>query len=150
LKNYFAKSKVKNMKHTKSYIACLFILTTVVFYCYAGVMLQPDCWAELQNVSRFHELYSETNIPPKIISDCSYHFPRRRLLWAVTDGTNYVMQHEYYDYADFGNKNLATNYSICVFSLGHEDEGACADYSQSFKDYETFVHSCHGYLGGRD
>ncbi len=90
----------------------IFVIAMAAFYCYAQTVLLPrDCWLALQKVSNFRELYSETNIPPEIISDCAAQFPHRRLLWAVTDGKYYVMHHEY---VDFG-----TNYSIYIDTTNH-------------------------------
>ena len=127
-----------HMKHTRIF---LFIIAMAAFYCYAeSVILPRDCWQALQKASNFRELYSETNIPPEIISDCAAQFPHRRLLWAVTDGKYYVMHHEY---VDFG-----TNYSIYIDTTNH-DRVSCG-YTYSFKDYKTFVQSCHGFLGNGD
>jgi hypothetical protein len=128
------------MKHAR---ALLFIIMTAAFCCYAGTVFLPrDCWQALQKVSSFHELNSETNIPPEIISDCASQFPHRRLLWAVTDGKYYVMHHEYiYD----SGVSFSTNYSIYIDTTNHDR--ASAGYTYSFKDYKTFVQSCHGFLG---
>jgi hypothetical protein len=62
------------------------------------------------------------------------------LLWAVTDGKYYVMHHEYVD--------SGTNYSIYIDTMNH-DRVSCG-YTYSFKDYQTFVQSCHGFLGNGD
>jgi hypothetical protein len=127
------------MKH---YIATLFAMTAVIAFCHAGTaILPPDYWKAMQDVSHFHALQSETNLPPEISSACADAYPQRRLLWAVTDGRYYVLHHEYVP-TGFTH----TNYSVWVATLDHP-KGPRAGYTEPFKDYKTFVSQCHGFLG---
>jgi len=129
----------------RRFCICLFVFTTIALFCYAGsVALPKDYWKAMQDVSRFHELQSETNIPPVIMSGCACRFPHRRLLWAVTDGKYYVLHHEYV--VEIGN--MLTKYSIYVDMTNHD--GVYCGYAHSFKDYQTFVRSCDGMLGNAD
>ena len=123
----------------KRIIGILFVLA-VASLCYAGtVILPPKYWKAMQDVSHFHAIQSETNLPPIILSACAEAFPQRKLLWAVTDDHYYVLHHLWvYE----GH----TNYSVWVATIDHP-KGPRAGYTEPFKDYKAFVSQCHGFLG---
>ena len=74
----------------------------------------------LRDVSRFREIHAATNLPRTVFSSCAYDrgrlaergqkwqvsdvitdntLPRKRLIWAVTDGDYYVVHYERGGYA---------------------------------------------------
>jgi hypothetical protein len=77
--------------------------------------LRPEDRRILQDKSRFHEIHSTTNLPAQVVSFCADEngrmadpgkkwevsdfitdatLPRRRLIWAATDGEYYVVHYE--------------------------------------------------------
>src|SRR5262245_33597568 len=77
--------------------------------------LRPEDRRVLQDASRFHEIHSTTNLPPQVVSLCADEngriaepgnkweatdyitnakLPRRRLIWAASDGDYCVVHYE--------------------------------------------------------
>jgi hypothetical protein len=82
--------------------------------------LRPEDRRILQDRAHFHEIHSTTNLPAQVVSLCADQngkiaepgkkweatdyitdatLPRRRLIWAATDGDYYVVHYESGGYA---------------------------------------------------
>lgn len=95
----------------------VFLITLVSQYASSAdiTKLRPEDRRVLQGESRFHEIHSTTNLPPQIISLCADgngriaepgkkweatdvitddKLPRKRLIWAASDGDYYVVHYE--------------------------------------------------------
>jgi hypothetical protein len=99
------------------------ILLTVAIqgFCFADVTKLPsDVQKALRDVLRFREIHAATNLPPAVFALCADSggrlaepgqkwevtdfitddkLPRKRLVWAVTDGDYYVVHYERGGYA---------------------------------------------------
>jgi len=96
---------------------CYFVAILVFpVLCHAAVTRLPDGYREaLQKVSRFKELRAITNLPRSVVALCAdengklaapagkwqagdvitdNRLPRKRLIWAATDGEWYVVHYE--------------------------------------------------------
>ena len=95
---------------------CLIAVMALQSYCFAEVTKLPaDDQKVLRDISRFHQIPAATNLPPTVFSLCADDrgrlaepgqkwqvtdlitgdtLPRKRLIWAVTDGDYYVVHYE--------------------------------------------------------
>jgi hypothetical protein len=102
-----------NMKRLSLFII---LAAAIQSCCLADVTnLPPDDQKVLSDVSRFHEVHAATNLPPTVFALCAdFHgrlaepgqkwevtdfitddkLPRKRLIWAFTDGDYYVVHYE--------------------------------------------------------
>ena len=102
-------------------ILCWSVIVALQFSCQADVTeLPPEDLKALGEVARFHEIHSATNLPPAVFVLCADVkgklaepgqnwavtdvkgddiFPKKRLIWAVTDGDYYVVHYERGGYA---------------------------------------------------
>jgi hypothetical protein len=134
----------------------LFPLLLLPLICLAGSTILPqECWKAMQKVSSFQELHSEANLPPAVASACAVALPKRRLIWAVTDNSYYVLHYEVYEQMPLPGGAIYTNFSIIVATApktkGVQPEIRGAGYTRSFKDYRTFVSHMDGpFLGNGD
>ncbi len=100
----------------KALILCLFGAAAIHTLCLAAVKnLSPEYRKVLQNSSRFRELHASTNLPPAVLALCvdengrladpgqkwevtdvisDRSLPRKRLIWAATDGEYFVVHYE--------------------------------------------------------
>jgi hypothetical protein len=100
---------------------CLLAIMALQSFCRADVTKLPaDDQKVLRDVSRFHEIHAVTNLPPTVFALCADGsgrlaepeqkwevtdvitddtLPRKRLIWAVTDGDYYVVHYERGGYA---------------------------------------------------
>ena len=96
----------------------LYILLALAFqgFCFADVTKLPaDDQKVLRDESRFHEIHAAANLPPAVFALCADNagrlaepgqkweatdvimddkLPRKRLIWAATDGDYYVVHYE--------------------------------------------------------
>jgi hypothetical protein len=117
--------------------------------------LRPEDPRVLQDPSRFHEIHSATNLPPQVVSLCADHngrlaepgkkwlptdvitddsLPRRRLIWAASDGQFYVVHYEQGGYAH--------SYHVLVAKFNREDSKAeplWRGAGKPLKDYKAFL-----------
>jgi ABC-type amino acid transport substrate-binding protein len=97
-------------------IHSLLVVMAVQSICIADVTKLPaDNQKALRDVSRFHEIPSATNLPPAVFAFCADHSGRlagpgqkwevsdvinnatlaqKRMIWAVTDGSLFVVHYE--------------------------------------------------------
>lgn len=95
---------------------CLVAVLALQSCCLAEVTKLPaDDQKVLRHDSRFHQILAATNLPPTVLSLCADdrgmlaepgqkwqatdqitddRLPRKRLIWAVTDGNYYVVHYE--------------------------------------------------------
>jgi hypothetical protein len=100
---------------------CWSVIVALQFSCHADVTeLAPEDLKALGEVARFHEIRGGTNLPPAVFALCADlkgklaepgqnwavtdvkgddTFPKKRLIWAVTDGEYYVVHYERGGYA---------------------------------------------------
>jgi hypothetical protein len=100
----------------KYFIHYLLTALAVQSICHADVTKLPaEHRKSLQEISRFYEVHAVTNLPPAVVALCADHngriaepgqkwqvtdvitddtFPRKRLIWAATDGDYYVVHYE--------------------------------------------------------
>jgi hypothetical protein len=135
----------------------LLAIMAVQFICSADVTKLPaDDQKALRDTSHFHEIQAATNLPPAVFSLCAdFHgrfgepgekwevsdviiddkLPRKRMIWAVTDGGYYVVHYESGGYAH------SFHVLVAKLEAGHGKpsfvwHGVCFD---PLKDYRTFV-----------
>ena len=116
--NKFKLALITRMKRISLYILLAVAIQSV---CFADVTkLPPDDQKVLREVSRFREIHAATNLPAAVFALCAdsggrlaepgqkwevtdfiadNKLPRKRLVWAVTDGDYYVVHYERGGYA---------------------------------------------------
>lgn len=109
----------------------LLAVAAVQAFCYANVTKLPaEHRKVLQDASRFHGVRATTNLPSTVVKLCTDlngriaepgreweasdvirgdKLPRKRLIWAVTDGEHYVVHYE--------RGGIAHSFHILVVSL---------------------------------
>jgi hypothetical protein len=102
-------------------IHSLLVVMVVQSVCFADVTKLPaDDQKALRDVSRFHEIHAATNLPPAVFAFCADHKgrlagpgqkwevsdvitdatpPQKRMIWAVADGSYFVVHYESGGYA---------------------------------------------------
>src|SRR5689334_14069637 len=117
--------------------------------------LRPEDRRVLQDVSRFHEIHSTTNLPPQVVSLCADEngrmadpdkkweatdvitdakLPRRRLIWAASDGEYYVVHYER------GGIGHSFHVLVTRFKAGdRKAESICCGAGEPLKDYKAFL-----------
>lgn len=140
-------------------LAAALIISVVTVYAGEGLGLSFlfRHYDTLTNTANFHEMYSTTNMPPKLLqSVLKMHggiglqaehrrvaepteplIHGSRLVWAATDTTNWVV---HYEYINTGGPT-PTNY--CVFAYFPSTnawlQGCNGGYMRRFKDYKEFI-----------
>jgi hypothetical protein len=121
--------------------------------------LASSDWAVLTNTANFHELYSITNLPPKVLTyilslplgvqtadrermkEPKEPFTRGfRLVWAATDGRNYIVHYEFLSSPD--SRTYSLGYCITAAFYRSKDEPLkCCNggYRRRLKDYKDFI-----------
>jgi hypothetical protein len=140
------------------YLASLFAVTFIVVRCYCGEWLPlPNgvSWETLTNTANFHEVHSTTNLPPEVVTyvlslPLGVQASDRkkmaelgeplaagfRLVWAATDGSDYIVHYEFV--TSFGS----TNFCIAAAHRNSKDEAwKCSNggFLHRFKDYKDFI-----------
>jgi hypothetical protein len=109
------------------------LVVAIQAFCYADVTkLSTEDRKTLQDSSRFHEVYATTNLPPAVVTLCvddngrlaepgqnweptdvimDSKLPRKRLIWAATDGEYFVVHYE--------RGGIAHSFHILVAELKH-------------------------------
>jgi hypothetical protein len=117
--------------------------------------LRPEDRRILQDKSRFHEIQSTTNLPAQVVSFCADEngrmadpgkkwevsdfitdatLPRRRLIWAATDGEYYVVHYE--------SGGFVHSYHVLVARLKRGEAKAelvWRNAGKQFKDYSAIL-----------
>jgi|SRR5260221_8981387 len=138
-------------------IHSLLVVMAVQSICIADFTKLPsDDQKALRDVSRFHEIHAATNLPPAVFAFCADHsgrlaepgqkwevsdviidaaLPQKRMIWAVTDGSYFVVHYE--------SGGFAHGFHVLVARLeaGHGKpsfvwHGVCFD---PLKDFRAFV-----------
>ena len=95
---------------------CFLVVMALQSFCHADVTKLPAVNQKvLREISRFHELHAATNLPSSVFALCADgngrlaepgqmwqvtdfitdgKLPRKRLIWAVTDGDYYIVHYE--------------------------------------------------------
>ena len=136
---------------------CYFVAILVFpVLCHAAVTkLRDEYRVALQNVSRFKEIRLVTNLPPLVVALCAdengklaapgekwqagdvitdNRLPRKRLIWAVTDGEWYVVHYE--------RGGRARSFHILVTALGRGEakpKVVWRGVGSQLKDYSGFL-----------
>jgi hypothetical protein len=131
-------------------------------FCGEGLpMLAYGQWAALTNTANFHETHSTTNLPSKVreyiltvIGSMGVQANDRkriaepeepltagsRLVWAATDGTNYIVHYEFLYSPD--SRRYYTNYCITA-GVPDQNDGTirCCNggYMRRLKNYKDFI-----------
>ena len=141
----------------------LFFLVTVALesFCLAKVTkLPPDCQKILHDVSRFRGISSATNLPTAVFALCSDDngrlaeagqrweatdlitdrtLPRKRLIWAVTNGDYYVVHYER------GGDAHSFHVLVAKLKIG---EGKLSfvwrGVGEKLKDFKAFINAVSG------
>jgi hypothetical protein len=139
------------------FVHSLLAVMAVQIICCADVTKLPaDDQKVLSDVSRFHQIHAVTNLPAAVFSLCAdgsgklaepgqkwevsdvitdATLPRKRMIWAVTDGGYYVVHYESGGYAH------SFHVLVAKLEAGHSKpsfvwHGVCFD---PLKDFSAFV-----------
>jgi len=117
--------------------------------------LSSERWNALQNVSHFHEAHAVTYLPPPVLALCADSngrlagpgqkwqvtdaitndkLPRKRLIWAATDGDYWVVHYE--------RGRIGHSYHVLVVQLLHGDGKPSflwRGVGERLKDFPAFV-----------
>jgi hypothetical protein len=143
-------------------LAIVFVFAATRAFSGEGMpMLFYSHWTTLTNTARFEPIHSSTNLPPEVrgyvltvLGNMGVQAGDRkrmaepgetlaagsRLIWAVTDGNDYIVQYEYVYTPD--SRNYYTN---CCIAAGLRDakDGTLkycnGGYSRRFKDYLDLI-----------
>lgn len=140
------------------YLASLFAVMFIAVRCYSGEWLPLPhgvSWETLTNTAIFHELHSTTNLPPEVVTyvlslPLGVQASDRkkmaepgeplaagfRLVWAATDGNDYIVHYEFV--TDYGS----TNFCIAAAHQDSKDKAwNCSNggFLRRFKDYKDFI-----------
>jgi hypothetical protein len=145
--------------------AIIVLLIGTSAFCFGGsysdVSFIESHWQMFTNISRFREFYSPTNLPPEVRSNLVYTYNAHtasglvdpgvtitdgsRLIWAATDGTNYVV---YWEIA-FGPNSQDTfealGWSDCCITAAVREAGTTNFFISTvwcfnrLKDYKEFI-----------
>lgn len=141
------------MKRISLYLILVVAMQT---FCFADVTKLPDYVQKmLRDVSRFREIHAATNLPPEVFALCADSggrlaepgqkweisdvitdetLPRKRLIWAVTDGDYYVVHYERGGYA--------LSFHVLVAKLRNADSKPSFMWrgiGEQLKDYRAFL-----------
>jgi predicted mannosyl-3-phosphoglycerate phosphatase (HAD superfamily) len=136
----------------------LYILFAVTMQtlCYADVTkLSTEHRKALQDSSRFHEVRASTNLPPAVVALCADDkrklaeprqkweatdtitddtLPRKRLIWAATDGKHYVVHYER------GGRGHSFHILVATYKSGDSKAKVVwRGVGDQLKDYNTFL-----------
>jgi hypothetical protein len=140
----------------KPFILCLLTVFAVPGISHADVTKLPaEHNKALQDVSRFREVHAVTNLPPAVVALCADHngriaepgqkwqvtdvitdntLPRKRLIWAATDGDYYVVHYE--------SGGIAHSYHAMVMRLKRGDDKLTFRWhgvGSQLKDFRAFL-----------
>ena len=146
----------------RRYLAIFFVLAATRAFCGEGMPISfYSHWATLTNISHFQKFHSTTNLPPevssyilKVLGNMGVQASDRttmaepsepllagsRLVWAVSDGSDWVVQYEFVWTPD--SRNYHTNTCIAA-GLRDAKDGKirCCNggYLRRFKDYAELI-----------
>ena len=140
----------------KCLILCLLATLLVQRVCDADVTKLPaEHKKALQDVSRFREVHAVTNLPPAVVALCADHngriaepgqkwqvsdvitddtLPRKRLIWAATNGDSYVVHYE--------SGGIAHGFHVLVVRLKRGDDKPSFMWhgvGRQLKDFRSFL-----------
>ncbi|MFA5335748.1 MAG: hypothetical protein WC324_02385 [Candidatus Omnitrophota bacterium] len=144
-----------------SLVTCLLVSAVAIqIPCYADVTkLSAEHRKALQNSSRFHEIRATKNLPPAVVALCADEsgrlaepgqkweitdvitdvtLPRKRLIWAVTDGEYYVV---HYERGGYGH-----SFHVLVVTLTKGDAAPRDTWygvGNQLKNYPAFIAALH-------
>jgi hypothetical protein len=134
----------------------IFFAMAIQICCYADVTkLSVEYRKALQDSSRFHEVRVTTNLPPAVVALCADDsgrlaepsqkweatdvitdetLPRKRLIWAVTDGEYYVVHYER------GGRGHSFHVLVATFIKGDtKPKDTWRGVGNRLKDYSAFL-----------
>lgn len=139
--------------HMKPACSCLVICVLIQSLCCAAVTRLPvEDRAVLQDVSRFHEVHSTSDLPAAVVALCGSEvaepggkwnatdsitdptLPGKRLIWAAMGGEYFVVHYE--------RGGIAHSYHILVARLAKGDTNPKVIWRAvggPFKDYAAFL-----------
>jgi len=144
-----------------SLVTCLLVSAVAIqIPCYADVTkLSAEHRKALQNSSRFHEIRATKNLPPAVVALCADEsgrlaepgqkweitdvitdvtLPRKRLIWAVTDGEYYVVHYER------GGRGHSFHMLVVAFTKGDAmPRDTWYGAGNQLKDYPAFIAALH-------
>ena len=134
----------------------LLFAVAVQAFCYGDVTkLSPEHRKALQDSKRFHEVRTTTNLPPAVVAFCAddngrlaepgqnweptdaiinSKFPRKRLIWAATDGEYFVVHYE--------RGGIAHSFHILIAELKPGNINSRVIWrgaGRELKDYKAFL-----------
>lgn len=142
-------------------VMCLLVSAVAIqIPCYAEVTkLSAEHRKALQDFSRFHEIRATKDLPPAVVALCADEsgrlaepgqkweitdvitdvtLPRKRLIWAVTDGEYYVVHYER------GGYGHSFHMLVVAFTKGDAMPGdAWYGVGNQLKDYPAFIAALH-------
>jgi hypothetical protein len=131
------------------------LVVAIPAFCYADVAkLSAELRKALQDSKRFHEVRSTTNLPPAVVALCADEngrlaepgqnweptdvimdskLPRKRLIWAATDGEYFVVHYE--------RGGIDHSFHILIAKLKPSDANAKVVWRGvgQLKDYKAFL-----------
>jgi len=133
-----------------------FFAVAVQTFCYADVTkLSAEHRKALQDSSRFHEVRTTTNLPRAVVAVCAddngrlaepgqnweptdviidSRLPRKRLIWAATDGEYFVIHYE--------RGGIAHSFHVLIAELKHSNTNSRVIWrgvGRQLKDYKAFL-----------
>ena len=137
---------------------CFLLVAAMQSFCHADVTkLSTELRKALQDLSRFHEVPTTTNLPSAVITLCADNngkiaepgqkwestdvisdptLPRKRLIWGAMDGENYVVHYER------GGRGHSFHVLVATFKKGDtKPKKTWRGVGNRLKDYSAFLDS---------